>query len=272
MSNEPGPTDLAEVQLAKSQHQFAANAAKYTTSTPHAKGKSLKRLPELVAPKAHWKGLDIATGGGHCALEFAGHIDSVIASDATPEMLDAARGLADDRGITNVSFELADAHDLPFEDDTFDLVTCRIAPHHFSDPALFVREATRVLRSGGTFALVDNIAPESPDAAKWCDDFERRRDPSHLRCLPLSEWRYLADQAGLAERHVETLVKPMNFAGWADNMSVPVETRRELLNDLRHAPSECAAWLQPELDANGSEADSNFVFIEGLLVADKRQE
>ena len=47
------------------------------------------------------------------------------------------------------------------------------------------------------FGLVDNLAPEDTHAAVWCDDFERRRDLSHLRCLPASEWAELIEAAGL---------------------------------------------------------------------------
>ena len=269
MSHDPGPASTAEEQLARSTEQFGANAQKYTRSAPHAKGASLKRLPELVDAQANWHALDIATGGGHCALAFAEQVESVVASDATPQMLEAAAGLAAERGLMNVTFEPADAHDLPFDDATFDLVTCRIAPHHFSDPATFVSEAARVLKPGGTFGLVDNIAPEDPEAAVWCDDFERRRDPSHARCLPMTEWATLIAAAGLEQRHAETMGKKMDFAGWADNMSVPADTRAELLDDLRNAPTTSAEWLTPNLGPDGGEADTWFVLTECIIVATK---
>jgi len=173
------------------QAQFGANAANYATSKVHAKGASLERMVELVGPQADWTALDIATAAGHTAFAFAAHVASVVASDATQEMLEVAAGVATDRGIDNVSFEFADAHDLPFEDDRFDLVTCRIAPHHFDRPADFVAEAARVAKPGGLVAICDNIAPEDEVVATWCDDFERRRDHSHLRCLPIALDRWM---------------------------------------------------------------------------------
>jgi ubiquinone/menaquinone biosynthesis C-methylase UbiE len=60
-------------------------------------------------------------------------VASVIGVDLTPEMLAEAERLRVERSITNVSFETADAHDLPFEDNRFQFVTCRRAAHHFSD-------------------------------------------------------------------------------------------------------------------------------------------
>ena len=120
------------------RQQFGANAANYATSTVHAKGASLNRLVEVMDPKASWQMLDIATAAGHTAFVFAPHVAEVVASDLLDEMLEVARGEAERRGIANVQFRAADAEALPFADASFDGVTCRIAPHHFADPAAFV--------------------------------------------------------------------------------------------------------------------------------------
>ena len=122
------------------QQQFGSHAAAYATSTVHAKGASLNRLVELVKPGTHWQALDIATGAGHTAAAFAPHVARVIASDITDEMLDEARKLAAGQGARQHGDGSADAEALPFEDGHFDLVTCRIAPHHFPDIPTFVGE------------------------------------------------------------------------------------------------------------------------------------
>src|SRR5450759_419587 len=111
------------------QQQFGAHASGYATSAVHAQGASLARLVELTQPQRDWMVLDVSTGAGHTALAFAPRVARVIASDLTPQMLDAARKLASGRGITNIEFKPADALVLPFDDDTFDLVTNRIALH-----------------------------------------------------------------------------------------------------------------------------------------------
>ncbi len=132
------------------QSQFGPNAAKYATSRVHAKGASLARLVELVQPQAEWVALDIATAAGHTAFVFAPHVARVTATDITPEMLEVAAKLAAEKGIDNVDFEPADAEDLPFADASFDLVTCRIAPHHFPHVDRFVAESFRVLSRAGS--------------------------------------------------------------------------------------------------------------------------
>src|SRR5262245_47189736 len=91
------------------QETFGAAAQGYVTSAIHAKGADLRRLVELAQPHGDERLLDVATGGGHTALAFAPHVREVIASDLTPRMLAAAEQFIRAQGVTNVSFEQADA-------------------------------------------------------------------------------------------------------------------------------------------------------------------
>ena len=119
------------------QKQFGAAAADYAASAVHASGPSLGRLVALVSPQPHWHVLDVATGAGHTALAFAPLVASVVASDITGEMLAEASKLAAVRRLANVETTRAEAGNLPFPDASFDLVTCRLAAHHFPDPRYF---------------------------------------------------------------------------------------------------------------------------------------
>ncbi|MGF1599378.1 MAG: class I SAM-dependent methyltransferase [Acidimicrobiales bacterium] len=248
------------------RHQFGANAANYATSPVHASGASLALVVELLQPQTHWHALDVATAAGHTAFALAPHVATVVASDVTPEMLAIAGAGAAERGLGNVSFEPADAEDLPFADDRFDVVTCRIAAHHFPRPDRFVAEVARVLRPGGRFGLVDNMVDTA--ASTFVNRLERRRDPSHVRALALEEWLELLTGAGLRPVARELTVKRMVFSVWADNMNVAEEVRGELLEALEHAPGPAAAYLRPELGRPGDQDAAAFHLTEGIIVAE----
>jgi SAM-dependent methyltransferase len=254
---------------ALAQERFGAFAATYATSIPHAKGSSLARLVELAAPQPGWRALDVATGAGHVALALAPHVAAVVASDITPQMLAVARGIA------NITFVDAQAEALPFADASFDLVTCRIAPHHFDDVPGFVREAARVLRPGGLFGLVDNISPDpsmmAGDAATLAaaaadyNAIEKLRDPSHGRCLTLAEWREIIASAGLRERTVELIDKAMVFGPWADQQKVSAADKATLKARLMEGSPALRAFLR----AREEKGDIGFVLTEALIIAVK---
>src|SRR4029078_3466196 len=191
------------------QEQFGKTAAHYLTSKPHAKGKSLERLVELTSPKKDWRALDVATGGGPVAYTFAPHVARVWATDITQEMLDMVKAEAHKRGLANIRTAYAKAEALPFEDASFDLVTCRIAPHHFDSIPEFLSEVHRVLKPNGIFAVVDNVVPDG-NVGDYINAFERFRDPSHLRAWTMEEWRAALKSAGFPVGHAAQLYKRMD--------------------------------------------------------------
>ncbi|GAB4209296.1 MAG: class I SAM-dependent methyltransferase [Roseiflexaceae bacterium] len=229
---------------ARVQSQFGAAAQSYVTSAGHAHGDDLRRVVELARPQPADRALDIATGGGHTALALAPHVAEVVATDLTPQMLAAAEAFVRGQGVANVSFELADAEALPFPDAAFDLVTTRIAPHHFANPQRYLAEVVRVLRPGGRFVLDDNVAPEDPELDAFFNRFEQWRDPSHVRAYRVSEWAAWMQQAGLTVEQVEPLShKRYDFAGWTARMRMPAQERDALEAWLLAAPEHCRSFF-----------------------------
>ncbi len=244
------------------QEQFGKTAAHYLTSKPHALGKSLERLVALTAPQKDWRVLDIATGGGHVAYTFAPHVARVWATDITQEMLDMVKLEAAKRGLGNVRTTFAKAETLPFDDGSFDLVTCRIAPHHFDSIPDFLAEAHRVLKSRGTLAVVDNVVPEGP-VGDYINAFERFRDPSHLRAWAMEEWRTAIKAAGFALRHEEQIYKVMEFRSWAQRYDA-------LMQRLIYALlTETTPAVKEAIDPKGEGDDFTFRLCEGLFIARK---
>ncbi len=247
------------------QQQFGANADKYATSTVHARGESLARLIELAQPKQNWLVLDVSTGAGHTALTFAPRVAQVIAVDLTPQMLETARALANERGITNIEFEPADAHVLPFEANTFDLVTNRIALHHFTNARQAIAEMARVCKPGGLVALSDNIVPPDRVTAGHINHWEKLRDPSHNWAYPAVRLEAMFADAGLQVEHTETLTKEMDFEPWADRMGASADLKARLRQWLKDAPASVRAWLMPRQDGDVL----YFTLHEVILVARK---
>jgi ubiquinone/menaquinone biosynthesis C-methylase UbiE len=258
------------------QQQFGAHAAAYATSSVHAKGASLGRLVELVKPERHWQVLDIATGAGHTAAAFAPHVTRAIASDLTEEMLQEAAKLAKSKGLANMETARADAEALPFEDARFDLVTCRIAAHHFPDVPTFIAEVWRTLKPGGTFALVDNIAPDAEstpgfsnaqlrDAALTYNAFEKIRDPSHGRCLGMAEWGEVLADTGFEVLTKERLPKDMEFLPWSERMGNDKPTTERLQSMLTEGAPALQAFLKPRLE----DGKLWFTLDEAIVIARK---
>jgi arsenite methyltransferase len=106
------------------------------------------------------KGLDVACGTGFPLFELAhahGPSSHFTGVDIWPEGLRRAERKLSVYGLTNVALQLADAHDMPFPDETFDLVTSNLGINNFADPPAALAECRRVLRPGGRLAVTTNL-------------------------------------------------------------------------------------------------------------------
>jgi len=186
----------AQEQFQKQSHRYARGHILENTQDVTA------ALAGLAIP-AGAEALDIATGAGYTAFCLARAGFRVTASDLTPAMLERVREGAAERGL-EIQTRQHSAEELPYAAGSFQLVACRVAPHHFSSPGDFVRESARVLKPGGWFVLIDGTVPDdSPEAVAWLHQVEKLRDPSHNRLLPPREWRSLCAASGLVVQRSE---------------------------------------------------------------------
>src|SRR5262245_9128515 len=177
--------------------------------------------------------LDVATGGGHTALWLARNGWKVTVGDIAPRMLENARKLCAEAGF-EVETRLFPAEEMPFTEDPFDLITVRVAPHHFSSPEKFIREVARVLRAGGHFLLIDGSVPDAdPETEEWLHRVEKWRDPSHGRFLSRKSWEDLVRGAGLkvvrSELHPR---KQPNLEWYFDTAATSPENRKRVLDSV----------------------------------------
>lgn len=219
------------------QKQFGRSADAYVASEIHGKGKDLQKLIEMADVSGNENLLDVATGGGHTANAFAPFVNSVQALDLTPKMLAAAKKFITENGHQNVTFSEGDAEDLPFLTNTFDYVTCRIAPHHFPNIEKFIAEVYRVLKPGGQLLLDDNVSPEDDAFDQFYNSIEKMRDYSHYRAWKKTEWLRILELQGFEIDEWHRFVKVFEYNSWCSRMQLTIEEKANL-NDFILAASD----------------------------------
>jgi len=116
----------------------------------------------LINPKDTDVVLDVAAGTGEPGLTIASRLEGgkVIITDLAEDMLEIARKNAILRGINNIETRACDVCELPFEDNTFDAISCRFGFMFFPDMLLAAKEMVRVLKPGGRIATSVWNVPE----------------------------------------------------------------------------------------------------------------
>ena len=202
------------------QRIFGERSGFYAKSTVHKDPEVLKRIINLATPTDDSIALDVATGSGHTAAALAPHVASVVCVDITHQMITEAKKLTLELGLVNVRFCLANAHALPFQDRTFDIVTCRRAAHHFSDIRRALREMKRVLRSNGKLVLDDRSVPEDDFVDSCMNELDRLHDESHVREYRPSQWCRLLEACGFAVDFVEPYSKHLPLTSLTTDVSL----------------------------------------------------
>jgi ubiquinone/menaquinone biosynthesis C-methylase UbiE len=243
-----------------STERFNRFAQRYVDAGQLGKVPELSRLVEMAAPATGDRVLDIATGGGHTALAFAPYVAQVVATDLSMGMLEAARAFLNSSGAPDTLYVASDAEALAFPDATFDVVSCRIAQHHFPDCFRFVMECARVLKPGGRLVIQDQCVPEDERAARYIDSFERLRDPSHNRIYSVLEWRGMLLDSGLTVDESELARHRTRLTVWAERQDCPPDIIERLHILVAQAPDAVRDWLEPE-DAGTSATTFSHVYV-----------
>ena len=191
---------------------WSQRADAFRESPSHREGPDLDLLVEWCDPGHDVKVLDVATGGGHVARRLREAGCTVVTVDPAPGMR------AD---------VVSRAEELPFEDGSFDVVTCRIAAHHFQDIRKAIAEMARVTQ--GVVVIEDNVFVD-----ERVEEAERLRDPTHVRCCSEDEWKEMLTEAGLEVEQLEHFERHPVIEDWLARVETPPADAarvRELLAD-----------------------------------------
>jgi ubiquinone/menaquinone biosynthesis C-methylase UbiE len=186
---------------------FDSSTQNYLNSSDHAFGNDLELIQNYFLNDNFELKLDIATAAGHFTKVF--NSDKTLVVDLSYNMLKTA--------IENYDIDLAIqafSHNLPFKNKTFDLISCRIALHHFDKPKEFFIEVSRCLKENGLFVLIDSIV-DIDDA--YLNHIEFIRDNTHIRSYTFKEIIDFAEKFRLEYFH--TQYKKHNFYEWASRLN-----------------------------------------------------
>lgn len=176
-------------------------------------------LVNLVELKPGTRILDVACGTGvvtHQIAEHGGKTGQIVGYDINPEMLAIAQAK---QSNTSIEWQLGDASRLPFQDESFDIVTCQFGLMFFEDRATNLREMYRVLAPGGQLAiLVWGAIEHNPGFLAVAEGFRRHVSGEASDSIRGSfvlgdsqEMRSLADAAGFRDATIQEVAAEAHF-------------------------------------------------------------
>jgi ubiquinone/menaquinone biosynthesis C-methylase UbiE len=234
-----------------SPQRFDALADRYASSEVHSSSPSLDRLHALL-PQVE-SICDVASGAGHTGLGFAGIAKRIVAVDPAPNMLAQCRRLAEERGVALETVE-AYAEAIPLPSELFDLVTCRLAAHHFADLPKAMSEMTRLVKPGGHVAVIDMEGDEDPSLDALNHEIEMLHDPTHVRSYTARHWRGLFVASGLEieafETHCREIPSGLTVRRWCELGGSDPNASQAIRERLAAAPPESLVNLDITRDAD----------------------
>lgn len=191
--------------------------------------------------------LDVCCGSGVVGASFKGKVKKIIGLDLTPEMVKLASQRLDEVHQGNV-------YNIPFPDNTFDMVCTREVLHLLPYPEKPVSEIYRVLKPGGQF-IVGQILPFSEDDGPWMYRVFKKKQPLIFNMFQEEDFRRLLLSPGFVDMHMEEINVWESIDVWINSYETTSIHRHEIRELFRNAPPEARAAHPFKILPNGEIQD-----------------
>ena len=224
---------MRPVNLKAIRHSFEIQAPNFESRTLNfAKEGYLDHTLSLIAPAKDDMILDVAAGTCVCGRSYAAHVSSVVCLDATPSMLQIGKQEAEKAHLNNMVFVKGYAEELPFLDESFSIVSSRLAFHHFTDADAVFSEMVRVLKPGGKLVMIDMEAAVE-ELRDTEDEIETLRDPSHVKNLSKNEMLTLFASHDIKVELCENTRIKQKLDNWLALTKTPRSVQQEIRERMR---------------------------------------
>lgn len=193
------------------------------------------------------KVLDVCCGSGVVGAAFKDRVGRVEGLDLTPQMIAMAETRLDHVHRGNV-------YELPFEDNSYDMVVNREVLHLLPRPERPVSEIFRVLRPGGQF-VVGQLVPYGAVDAPWFFRVVKKKQPLFFNNFTQERFRKLLTDCGFEVVEEREVLQWEDIDLWIDTHETPNLNRHEIRDLYYNAPADVRAVHPFEVAPNGAIRD-----------------
>jgi ubiquinone/menaquinone biosynthesis C-methylase UbiE len=212
----------------------------------------------LIKPRENDLVLDVASGTGEPGLTIATMLKGgkVIATDLAEGMLEVAQENATRNGVKNFEVVACDVCELPFDDNTFDAISCRMGFMFFPDMLLAAKEMVRVLKPGGRIAVSVWSGPERNQWASTIMGIINKNmqlvspppeAPGLFRCAKSGFIADLFEQAGLKNISETEVSGKLNIGNRKVYWNFMTEVAAPVVASLSNADCEMTIRIRSEV-------------------------
>lgn len=161
--------------------------------------------------------LDVACGPGEFMIYIADRVSQAHGIDISDKEIEIANKLIKEFGLKNVSFDCHDVENLPYTDNSFSVVICKSAFHHFTNSDKIFKEMIRCCEIGGLVSIQDIRAYENEYVNEFFETFDKLVDISHNKTLSENDFNSLYLNNGIKKTGEYKLEVDLNVQEYIDH-------------------------------------------------------